>query len=106
MASWFPRGCCSFALAWCALAITTPAEVPGAENGTVDFERDIAPIFAESCYECHSGKQPQGELRLDSRAAALRGGFSGPGFVAGSAAKSAIYQRIASRDRELRMPHQ
>src|SRR5690348_12437229 len=106
MASWFPRGCWSFALALCALTDTTSAEVQGADIRTVGFVRDIAPIFKESCYDCHSGKHPQGELRLDSRAAALRGGFSGPGIVTGSAKKSEIYQRISSRDPELRMPHQ
>ena len=40
------------------------------------FEKEIRPVLAKRCYECHSGKSKklQGGLRLDSRAAILAGG--------------------------------
>ena len=45
----------------------------------VDFQRDIRPILADHCTVCH-GVDPatrKGGLRLDQRAAALKGGKSG-----------------------------
>ena len=44
------------------------------------FEKEVRPILVERCYACHSdkAKQPKGGLRLDSRAAVLVGGDTGP----------------------------
>ena len=45
---------------------------------TVDFIRDIQPILDAHCYECHGPKKTKNGLRLDLRAAAVKGGDSGP----------------------------
>ncbi len=47
------------------------------------FERHIRPLLAGQCYACHSDRSPlpQGGLRLDSRAALLKGGNGGPAVV-------------------------
>src|SRR6516164_3629671 len=42
------------------------------------FETKIRPILAGSCVKCHGEKKTRGGLRLDSRAALLEGGDSGP----------------------------
>jgi hypothetical protein len=44
------------------------------------FERRIRPVLAERCYSCHSAQipVPKGGLRLDQRAAIVKGGDSGP----------------------------
>jgi hypothetical protein len=48
------------------------------------FENEIRPILVARCYECHGPDSEQkGGLRLDSRAAALAGGESGPAVVPG-----------------------
>ena len=51
-----------------------------------DYQRDIQPIFAEHCAQCHGvdAADRQSGLRLDLRDAALRGGESGnrPSFPA------------------------
>ena len=41
------------------------------------FERSVRPLLAARCYKCHSGKSKslKGGLRLDSRAALLKGGI-------------------------------
>jgi mono/diheme cytochrome c family protein len=70
----------------------------------VQFERDIQPIFAARCLNCHSEKKPSGGLRLDVKSLALRGGQSGPVIVPGKAAKSLLLQRIAATDDTERMP--
>ena len=71
---------------------------------TVDFSRDIYPIFERSCHSCHGPEQQQGKLRLDSRQAALRGGQSGKIIQAGNSLDSPLYQRVAGLHDLVRMP--
>lgn len=42
------------------------------------FEKKIRPVLVENCFECHSDKKQESDLRLDSRQAILKGGASGP----------------------------
>jgi peroxiredoxin len=44
------------------------SKLPSPAAGTVDFRKDIHPILAAHCFECHSGKDPSAGLRLDLRA--------------------------------------
>lgn len=60
----------------------------------VDFVKDIQPIFAKSCLECHGPDKHKGDLRLDSKEAAMKGGTDGVVIVAGHADKSDMYRRI------------
>ena len=65
----------------------------------VDFRRDVRPILASHCYDCHGDQKPKGGLRLTSRANALKGGESEtPAFVAGKGADSELILRVASHD--------
>ncbi|MEQ2006908.1 MAG: DUF1553 domain-containing protein [Limisphaerales bacterium] len=68
------------------------------------FEKEIRPLLAKRCYECHGEKKQKGELRLDAKVFAFKGGHDGPAIVAGDAAKSPIFQRITSTDDDERMP--
>ncbi len=62
----------------------------------VDFTRDVQPILASRCYECHSEKKSKSGLRLDDKARALLGGDSGkPVFVPGKSPESQIILRVA-----------
>ena len=77
----------------------------GADQGTVDFARDIQPIFIKRCYECHGPDTQKSKLRLDRKADALRGGKSGePGIVAGHSAASQLILRITAKDPDEMMP--
>src|SRR5262249_20546568 len=49
----------------------------------IDFKRQIEPIFARSCYQCHGGKKAMGQLQLDSLEHVLKGGVSGPPLIPG-----------------------
>jgi cytochrome c553 len=49
-----------------------------AASAATDFARDVYPVLQRACFECHDAKKQKGKLRLDSRAAALRGGDGGP----------------------------
>ena len=60
------------------------------------FEKQIRPLLSNRCYACHShkSKKLKANLRLDSRAAVLRGGDTGPAAIAGKAAKSLLIDAI------------
>ena len=66
------------AATWIALALASAA-------GAVDFEADIRPLLRERCSECHGEKKQKGELRLDLRAQAQKGGDTGPAWIPGNA---------------------
>ena len=73
----------------------------------VDFSRDVRPILAAHCFNCH-GRDPhsrQADLRLDERPAALAELPSGTrAIVPGSIAKSELVARIESTDPDSVMP--
>jgi mono/diheme cytochrome c family protein len=71
---------------------------------TVDFSRDIQPIFANSCYGCHGAKMQMGGLRLDSKKLAFAGGQSGKSIQPSKSAESILYQRVAGIGEQARMP--
>ena len=56
----------------------------------IDFARDIKPIFDASCIRCHGPVKPKSSFRLDSRAAALKGGDNGVDILPGNSAKSPL----------------
>jgi mono/diheme cytochrome c family protein len=75
-----------------------------AAGGPVDFARDVRPIFAASCFECHGADKHKGGLRLDARKAALAGGVSGSNIVPGKSADSVLVHRLRGHGGEDRMP--
>ena len=78
--------------------------LPPAAKSQVDFSRDIEPLFRESCYACHGPKQQMGGLRLDNKAAALEGGYSGPAIKPGKSAQSRLIHLVAGLKKDLIMP--
>ncbi|MSR48096.1 MAG: DUF1553 domain-containing protein [Planctomycetes bacterium] len=85
-----------------ATAVSTPAPAPATD---VDFERDIAPIFAERCLKCHAGEKAKSGLRLDVRKKAMRGGNSGlAAIVPGAAEQSRLIELVRGKDAGEVMP--
>jgi mono/diheme cytochrome c family protein len=68
------------------------------------FEKQIRPLLVEHCQKCHGSKKQEGELRLDSRAALLKGGEHGPVVVPGAPAESRLITAIGYADKDLQMP--
>jgi hypothetical protein len=58
------------------------------------FESEVRPILVGRCQECHGPRKSKGDLRLDSRAALLAGGQSGPAIVPGAPAESLLIDAI------------
>jgi hypothetical protein len=83
---------CSIAVALHALCWPAAAQDAGLEF----FEKQVRPILFARCYECHSGQSVklQGGLRLDSLAAATKGGDTGPAVVPGKPQESLLVDAI------------
>lgn len=58
------------------------------------FELKIRPVLAETCFRCHDDRQKAGGLRVDSRAALVAGGESGPAIVPGRPEESLLVQAL------------
>ena len=84
-----------------------PALGENARPSTINFNRDIRPIFSENCYACHgpdSNKRKAG-LRLDRKEEAFKKLDSGViPIVPGKLAESEIIRRITTDDDDDRMP--
>jgi len=89
---------------WIALLaglIPPPVDGPG---GGIDYLRDVKPLIARQCVSCHGAEKPRGGLRLDTAAAAFKGGRGGPSVVAGKAEESPLYLAITGDGDVERMP--
>jgi len=86
------------------IALGNDAATPG-EGGSRAPAVDAAPgLILARCVECHGADAQESNLRLDSRAAVLRGGEFGPAAVAGTSARSELMRRVASTNARERMP--
>ena len=93
-----------FMLFACPAAAQTPAPGKTGES-TVEFARDVRPIFVEKCLNCHGPDKAEGGLRLNRPEAALAKLDSGErAIVEGDLEASEIIRRITSDDPEKRMP--
>lgn len=71
----------------------------------IDFIRDVQPILREHCYSCHGESKQKSGLRLDVKAAALKGGeLYGAAIVARDAKSSPLVDFVANPDADLVMP--
>lgn len=76
-------------------------------KSTINFNRDIRPILAGTCFTCHGPdtKERQAGLRLDTKEGALAETDSGGvAIVPGKIDESELIARITSDDPDLRMP--
>jgi len=85
-------------------SISTATELPPAIERKVDFERDVRPLLSKYCWSCHSEKNRESGLRLDSRAAMLIGGDLGKVVVPGKSSESRLIQLVAAVDPKKVMP--
>ena len=68
------------------------------------FESKVRPILVQRCYECHSGQESNGGLRLDYREGLLKGGDSGPALQADEPQGSLLLRAIRYQNADLQMP--
>ena len=85
-------------LLFCAMASSATA--------AVDYEREVKPLLASACVQCHGAANPKGKLRLDTAAATLKGGNAGASVIAGKADQSLLLKLLQGAHDELpQMPY-
>ena len=70
----------------------------------VDFAKEVQPLFKKHCVACHNSTTHEGGLNLESPEAMLKGGDSGPGFVAGKGVESLLLDRATGKSEPLMPP--
>ncbi|MCE9564236.1 MAG: PSD1 and planctomycete cytochrome C domain-containing protein [Planctomycetes bacterium] len=82
----------ALALAACSLPKSAAAD-PTPES-LAQFEKEVRPLLIEKCQKCHGAKKEEAGLRVDSRAALLKGGDSGPAIVPGKIDKGTLLPAV------------
>jgi mono/diheme cytochrome c family protein len=84
------------------LFICLPATATAA---TVDFVRDVRPIFEKHCYACHSARKQKSGFRLDIKSEAFKGGDAyGPSIIPHKPQESPLVTFVSEDDPDARMP--
>ena len=87
----------------CGILAPAAAQNPPPTSADIEFfETRVRPVLATNCYGCHGPEKQFNSLRLDSRAAMMRGGKRGPAVVSGKPEASLLIQAV--RHQGLQMP--
>src|SRR3954452_4234897 len=89
-----------------ALFLALASAARGAEPPrAIEFNREVRPILADHCFQCHGpdAKQRKADLRLDVPEAGDPKRDGGPVVIAGQPEKSELWRRITSTDPDERM---
>lgn len=73
-------------------------------RAAVDFVRDVQPILATRCHQCHGPSKQEAALRLDHKPSALKGGDFGVAIIPGDPEKSRLMLAVRGVNPKMRMP--
>src|SRR5690348_8311089 len=62
---------------------------------SIDYLKQIKPIFSESCLRCHGSSAQKKGLRLDTAASALKGSDENKVIVPGKSSESLLIKMVA-----------
>ena len=71
---------------------------------SVDYLREVKPILARNCFSCHGAKVQMSGLRLDTGAAMMKGGMTGPVVIPGKSAESPLIKAVTGAGGAVLMP--
>ncbi len=71
-----------------------PPKAPEISAEPTVFDASVEPVLTRYCADCHGANKQSGKLRLDSLAAILKGGDSGPAIAPGAVATSELMKRM------------
>lgn len=87
------------------LASTFGYSVFADQSPTISFDRDIRPIFEQTCFRCHGPQNSKSDFRLDVRSEALKGGNDNTNdIVPGHSETSKLIAYVSRTDPEIQMP--
>src|SRR6266568_3739179 len=90
---------------WLHAAEIDVSKLPPAATNQIDFDRDVRPIYQQSCIRCHGETKPKSHFRLTDRASALQGGDdNSDDIVPGNSAKSRLIHYVARVAEDIDMP--
>ena len=75
-----------------------------ASKGSIDFSRDILPIFSDNCFKCHGPDEKARKGKFDTREGAFRVKDGQSVIVPGKSAESELFRRITTKDPDDLMP--
>jgi mono/diheme cytochrome c family protein len=88
----------------CALALAGADGARADDASDRHFHDKVKPLLDSRCISCHGPDKVKGALRLDSRAAALKGGDNGPAVMPGKPSESLLLQAVMHAKPDLEMP--
>ena len=71
------------------------------EKRVISFEKEIVPIFRQSCISCHKPDKKKGKLDMSTYADLMKGGKQGTPVKAGDPAKSILVEMISGPEPEM-----
>jgi hypothetical protein len=74
------------------------AGLPALFGAGPDYQRDVHPILAANCFQCHAGDKRSGGLAMNSYAELLKGGRDGAAIQPGRSSGSLLIERVTSQD--------
>lgn len=80
------------------------SKLPPPAKKEISFAKDVKPILAKSCLDCHDADGAMGKFRLDKRDLALKGGEAGVDIVPGKSALSRLIHYVARLVKDEEMP--
>jgi mono/diheme cytochrome c family protein len=75
-----------------ALSVTQPAVA--LDPATIDYKKDVQPIFEQHCLDCHGNEDPEKGLQLTSYKNVLAGSDNGPVIKPGAPEDSYLIQQV------------
>ena len=82
------------------------ADQPAADAGAIDFEKQIQPLFAKHCVDCHKADKDESGFRLDLGHLAIKGGDRGVAIVPGKSGESILFQALIGKGDVTSMPYE
>jgi mono/diheme cytochrome c family protein len=89
-------GLLSVAILPLTLGFAFQPEAPAEQAGPVSFSRQIAPILAAKCSECHGAETKEAGLDLSTYEATMKGSEYGTVVEAGDAAGSLLIEMVSA----------
>jgi mono/diheme cytochrome c family protein len=82
------------------------ADETATPSNEIDFQRQIQPLFAKHCVECHQAEKSESGYRLDLGDLAIKGGDRGAAIVPGKSDGSILFQALVGKGDVTAMPYE